>query len=254
MLRGVLAIRGQAAARGYGFIGVEGHEDDVFVLGSEVTDEHGGPATRGEWSALDGRAVEIGDVITTARGDQATNVRLLPVENASTAGAEASTDDADAGVPEDAGNEEPWAAGIRAHLERRGWTQGELASRSSLKPNTVGGVLRGDPTSTRTLTAIAAAFGVGVAALFDGGAPEPADPWTAALEHLDAAGRTLAAANVDAPPRPKLTPDAAADVERAAMAVHRALEAIGEAAAEVRVGRALSAFVRGAEPAESLGR
>ncbi len=161
MLRGVLAIRGQAAARGYGFIGVEGHEDDVFVLGSEVTDEHGGPATRGEWSALDGRAVEIGDVITTARGDQATNVRLLPVENASTdGGAEASPADGDAGVPEDAVNEEPWAAGIRAHLELRGWTQGELASRSSLKPNTVGAVLRGDPTSTRTLTAIAAGFGV----------------------------------------------------------------------------------------------
>ena len=39
MLRGVLAIRGQAAARGYGFIAVEGREDDVFVLGSEVTDE-----------------------------------------------------------------------------------------------------------------------------------------------------------------------------------------------------------------------
>ncbi len=255
MLRGVLAIRGQAAARGYGFIGVEGHEDDVFVLGSEVTDEHGGPATRGEWSALDGRAVEIGDVITTARGDQATNVRLLPVENASTdGGAEASTADGDAEVPEDAANEEPWAAGIRAHLERRGWTQGELASRSSLKPNTVGAVLRGDPTSTCTLTAIATGFGVGVGALFGGGAPEPADPWTAALEHLDAAGRTLSAANVDATPRPELTPDASADVERAALAVRRALEAIGEAAAEVRVGRALSAFVRGAEPAESLGR
>ena len=189
MLRGVLAIRGQAAARGYGFIEVEGREDDVFVLGSEITDEHGGPATRGEWSALDGRAVEIGDVITTDRGDQATNVRLLPVENASTDGAEASTADGDAGVPEDAANEEPWAAGIRAHLERRGWTEGELASRSSLKPNTVGAVLRGDPTSTRTLTAIASGFGVGFAALFDGGAPEPADHWTAALEHLAAAVR-----------------------------------------------------------------
>ena len=56
MLRGVLAIRGQAAARGYGFIAVEGREDDVFVLGSEVTDEHGGPATHGEWSALNGRS------------------------------------------------------------------------------------------------------------------------------------------------------------------------------------------------------
>ena len=122
-----------------------------------------------------------------------------------------------------------------------------------MKPNTVGAVLRGDPTSTRTLTAIAAGFGVGVAALLDGGAPEPADPWTAALEHLDAAGRTLAAAHVDATPRPELTPDAAADVERAALAAHRALKAIGEAAVEVRVGRALSAFVRGAEPAESLG-
>ena len=252
MLRGVLAIRGQAAARGYGFIGVEGREADVFVLGSEITDEHGGPATRGEWSALDGRTVEIGEVITTNRGDQATNVRLLPVENASTDGAEAST--ADAGVPEDATNEEPWAAGIRAHLERRGWTQDELAARSSLKLDTVGAVLRGNPTSTRTLTALAAGFGVGVAALFDGGAPEPADHWTAVLEHLAAAGRTLAAAKVDATPRPELTPDAAAAVERAALAVHRALEAIGEAAAEVRVGRALSAFVRGAEPAESLGR
>jgi transcriptional regulator with XRE-family HTH domain len=204
-------------------------------------------ATRGEWSALDGRTVEIGDVITTDRGDQATNVRLLPVENAS-------TDGADAGVSEDAANEEPWAAGIRVHLERRGWTQGELASRSSLKPNTVGAVLRGDPTSTRTLTAIAAGFGVGVSALFDGGTSEPADHWTAALEHLDAAGRTLAAAKVDATPRPELTPDAAADIERATLAAHRALEAIGEAAAEVRVGRALSAFIRGAEPAESLGR
>ncbi len=116
MLRGVLAIRGQAAARGYGFIGVEGHEDDVFVLGSEVTDEHGGPATRGEWSALDGRAVEIGDVITTARGDQATNVRLLPVENASTDGAEPRRPTPNAVVPEDAMNEEPWAAGIIAAL------------------------------------------------------------------------------------------------------------------------------------------
>ena len=77
-------------------------------------------------------------------------------------GAEASTAaDGDAGVPEVAANEEPWAAGIRAHLERRGWTQGELAARSSLKPNTVGAVLRGDPTTTRTLTAIAAGFGVG---------------------------------------------------------------------------------------------
>ena len=38
----------------------------------------------------------------------------------------------------------------------------------------------------------------GVAALFDGGAPEPAAHWIAALEHLDAAGRTLAAAKVDA--------------------------------------------------------
>ena len=55
-----------------------------------------------------------------------------------------------------------------------------------------------------------------------------ADHWTAALEHLDAAGRTLAAANVDATPRPELTPAAAADVERAALAAHRALEAIGE--------------------------
>ena len=55
MLRGVLAIRGQAAARGYGFIEVEGREDDVFVLGSEITDEHGGPATRGPacWSSGD---------------------------------------------------------------------------------------------------------------------------------------------------------------------------------------------------------
>ena len=129
-----------------------------------------------------------------------------------------------------------------------------MASRSSLKPNTVGAVLRGDPTSTRTLTAIAAGFGVGVAALVDGGAPEPADHGTAALEHLDAAGRALSAAKVDATPRPELTPDAAADVERAALAVHRALESIVQAAAEVRVGRALSAFVRGAEPAESLGR
>ena len=128
-----------------------GARTNVFVLGSEITDEHGGPATRGEWSALDGRAVEIGDVITTDRGDQASNVRLLPVENASTDGAEASPSAAvEAGVPEDAANEEPWAAGIRAHLERRGWTQGELASRSSLKLNTVGAVLRGDPTSTRT--------------------------------------------------------------------------------------------------------
>lgn len=83
------------------------------------------------------------------------------------------------------------------------------------------------------------------AAGFGGGDPEPADHWTAALEHLDAAGRTLAAAKVDATPRPELTPDAAADVGRAA---------IGEAVAEVRVGRALSAFVPGAEPAESLGR
>ena len=58
--------------------------------------------------------------------------------------------------------------------ERRGWTQGELASRSSLKPNTVGAVLRGDPTSTRTLTAIAAGFGVGVAA---SGARNPQNPW-----------------------------------------------------------------------------
>ena len=181
MLRGVVAIRGQAAARGYGFIAVEGREDDVFVVGSEVTDEHGGVPTRGEWSALNGRAVEIGDVITTGRGDQASNVRLLPVENASTA-------DGDAGVPEVAANEEPWAAGIRAHLERRGWTQGELASRSSLKLSTVGAVLRGDPTSTRTLTAIAAGFGVGVTALFAGGAPEPADHWTAALEHRSPAG------------------------------------------------------------------
>ena len=199
-------------------------------------------------------AVEIGDVITTDRGDQATNVRLLPVENAATDGAEASMATTDAGVPENAANEEPWAAGIRAHLERRGWTQGELASRSALKPSTVGAVLRGDPTSTRTLTAIAAGFGVGVAGLFDGGAPEPADHWTAALEHLDAARRRLAAANVDATPRPELTPDAAADVERATLAAHRALQAIGEAAAEVRVGRALPAFVQGAEPAESLGR
>ena len=119
----------------------------------------------------------------------------------------------------------PTPTRIRAHLERRGWTQDELAARSSLKLNTVGAVLRGDPTSTRTLTAIAAGFGVGVAALFDGGAPERADHWTAALEHLNAAGRTVAAANVDAPPRPELTPDAAADVERAALAVHRALEA-----------------------------
>ena len=51
MLRGVLTIRGQAAARGYGFIAVDGREDDVFVLGSKVTDEHGGPGTCGEWSA-----------------------------------------------------------------------------------------------------------------------------------------------------------------------------------------------------------
>ncbi len=123
-----------------------------------------------------------------------------------------------------------------------------------MKVNTVGAVLRGDPTSTRTLTAIAAGFGVSVATLFNGGAPEPADPWTAALEHLDAAGRTLAAANVDATPRPELTPDASADIERAALAVRRALEAIGDAAAEVRVGRALSAFVRGAEATESSGR
>ena len=36
-------------------------------------------------------------------------------------------------------------------------------------------------------------------ALFDGGAPEPADHWTAALEHLAAAGRTLSAANVRIP-------------------------------------------------------
>ena len=60
--------------------------------------------------------MEIGDVITTDRGDQATNVRLLPVDNASTDGAETSTADGDAGVPEDAANEEPWAAGVRAHL------------------------------------------------------------------------------------------------------------------------------------------
>ena len=248
MLRGVLAIRGQAAARGYGFIAVEERQDDVFVLSSEVTDEHGGPAARGEWSALDGRAVEIGDVITTDRGDQATGVRLLPVEDASTDGAEAWTDGADVGAPEDAANEKPWAAGIRAHLERRGWTQGELASRSSLKPSTVGAVLRGDATSTPILTAIAAGFGVEVAALFNGGAPEPADSWTAALDHLEAARRTLAAANVDAARRPELTADAAADVERAALAAHRALEAIGEAAVEARIGRALSAFVRDAEP------
>ena len=40
-------------------------------------------------------------------------------------------------------------------------------------------------------------------------------------------GRTLAAANVDATPRPELTPDAAAAVERAALSARRALEAIG---------------------------
>ena len=228
-MRGVLAIRGQAAARGYGFIAVEGREDDVFVLGSEVTDEHGVPATRGEWSALNGRSVEIGDVITTGRGDQASNVRLRPVENASSGGAEASTADSDARVPEDAANEEPWAAETRAHLERRGWTQGELASRSSLKPNTVGAVLRGDPTSTRTLIAIAAGFGVGVAAaLFDGGGPpEPADHWTAALEYLTRRGGRWPRRRSDATPRPELTPNAAADVERAVLTAHRALEAIG---------------------------
>ena len=86
------------------------------------------------------------------------------------------------------------------------------------------------------------------------GPPEPADRWTAALAHLEAARRTLTAADVDATPRPELTPDAAADIERAALAVRRALEAIGEAAVEVRVGRALSAFVRGAEPADSADR
>ena len=106
-----------------------------------------------------------------------------------------------AGAPEDAPNDRPWAAGIRTHLERRGWTQGELASRSSLKPNTVGAVLRGDATSTRTPTAIAAGFGVEVVGRFNGGAPEPADLWAAALEHLETARRTLAEANVDATPR-----------------------------------------------------
>ena len=127
MLRGVLAIRADRRRRGAtGSSRSRGARTTSSSLGSEITDEHGGPATRGEWSALDGRAVEIGDVITTERGDQATNVRLLPVENASPDGIEASTADGDAGVPEDAANEEPWAAGIRAHLERRGWTQGEF--------------------------------------------------------------------------------------------------------------------------------
>ena len=37
------------------------------------------------------------------------------------------------------------------------------------------------------------------------------------------------------------------------LAMHRGLEAIGEAAAEVRGGRALSAFVRGAETSRILG-
>ena len=244
MLRGRLAIRGRAAARGYGFIEVDGREGDVFVLSSEVTDERRGPGTRGEWAALDGRAVEIGDVVTTDRGDQATAVRLLPDANdTSPPGEAAAPADAAAGVPEDAAK--PWVTGIRDRLERRGWAQAQLAERASLRPNTVDAVLRGDATSTRTLAAIADALDVGIAALFNGGCPEASDHWTAALQHLEAARRTLAAADVGATPRPELSPDAAADVERAALAAHRALEAIGEAAAEVRIGRALTAFVRG---------
>ena len=54
--------------------------------------------------------MEIGDVIRTDRGDQATNVRLLPVENGSTAAA-------DAGVPEDAANEEDQGDGQASKLQ-----------------------------------------------------------------------------------------------------------------------------------------
>ena len=104
-----------------------------------------------------------------------------------------------------------------------GWTQGELASRSSLKPNTVGAVLRGDPNQhphpDRNRRRVRRR---GRRTVRRRG-PRAADHWTAALEHLDAAGRTLAATNVDATSRPELTPDAAADVERAALAAHRAL-------------------------------
>ena len=75
-------------------------------------------------------------------------------------------------------------------------------------------------------------------------APTEPDPWTEALERIEAAVRLLAVVDVDAPPRPELPPERASDVERAALAAERALRALNEAAVEVRAGRALTAFQR----------
>lgn len=76
------------------------------------------------------------------------------------------------------------------------------------------------PWRERVAEAVAGAFGVDVAALFDGAGAAPAgDHWTETLRHLEEARRALAAADTDATPRPELDADARADVERAALAI-----------------------------------
>ena len=80
LLRGTLAIKGRGKQPGSGFVEFPGHgadrtSDDVYVLVSDVRDEHGQPIPHADWPALDGRTVDVRPV-----DDEDVDVRLVAEE------------------------------------------------------------------------------------------------------------------------------------------------------------------------------
>lgn len=60
-----------------------------------------------------------------------------------------------------------WGDAIAFHLAERGWSQRELATRASLRPNTLTNLIKhGRDSDTATLSRIAAALQVDIAELF----------------------------------------------------------------------------------------
>ncbi len=73
---------------------------------------------------------------------------------------------------------------VQTLLAQRGWSQRELAAAAGISPGAVGDILEGESSNLRTVTKVAAAFGVEVGDLMREEKPmEPRDELDVALRH-----------------------------------------------------------------------